>query len=261
LIELLVVIAIIAILAAMLLPALSQAKEKARMAQCFGNLRQVGLAARMYADDNRDTFFCLSGGYVPDGGKWTQTPDSEALLPADNLDAYWALGYYPYFNGNRRIFGCPNAKVVDEWREFGFNFPHSFWANSSYGLCQYLLMPYKDEGTQYGKSALGPLKLTSYVSPATTIFCQDATEQKLEGLDDTLGLFPGKKTILDQWASTSAYGTVYGGTDMTRGWWRHNKGSATLWVTGHVTRIREMARNEGVDYRWYTGERPNKMPK
>ena len=56
LIELLVVIAIVAILAAMLLPALARAKEASRSTQCLGQMRQVALAVRLYADSNNDEF-------------------------------------------------------------------------------------------------------------------------------------------------------------------------------------------------------------
>jgi prepilin-type N-terminal cleavage/methylation domain-containing protein/prepilin-type processing-associated H-X9-DG protein len=97
LIELLVVIAIIAILAAILFPVFAQAREKARQATCLSNLKQVGLALQMYAQDDDETL-------PPRNDNVSDFGDPKVYARIPNF-----LGSLLAYTKNRAIFACPSA--------------------------------------------------------------------------------------------------------------------------------------------------------
>jgi len=113
LVELLVVIAIIAILAAMLLPALSRAKQKGHQAACYSNLRQVALAAHLYMDDyNGGLFHHHEGWVLDDGTQVDQLPSSLAGVAGGGMgnsqaEKPWVIFFQPYLR-NRAVAFCPS---------------------------------------------------------------------------------------------------------------------------------------------------------
>jgi len=200
LIELLVVIAIIAILAAILFPVFARAREKARQASCQSNLKQIGLAFLMYAQDYDERIFFYSNG-----GGWFDCPLAPLVTPASSAEQiYWGNFLAPYAK-NRQIWCCPSAGSVDTFS--GLNADKV--RNSTYGLNGYV-----ENKT-----------LAVVVTPAEKIVAHDSWEARLDDNGDMYCPAANETINLTQHRGDPARIKEY---------WRHNDSANVLYFDGHV---------------------------
>jgi len=214
LIELLVVIAIIAILAAMLLPALSKAREKARAALCMSNLKQIGLACMFYMEDY-DGYAIHDGLSAYGGGSDVYM---RTLWPYLNFKSTNARPQAP-------VFDCPTLLGTGNLK---------LWYATDYGVNYTLCYNY------------GPLKSSRIKRPALTMMASDNLAGRHNGLPTYFTAAAADKNIYVhnsganylfcdahvEWKSklnTPAATINIGGTNWNAGFWYGGKAVSGTW--------------------------------
>ncbi len=199
LIELLVVIAIIAILAAMLLPALSSAKQKAWTISCNSNLHQIGLGMRMFADDNNE-LYPESGGYIPWG----------TIDTGGSGKASWMEQIFPY-TVNTNVYRCPGNVQLAAALQGPFNY---------FNGCNAAFLA---AGGQFAA-----VKSAAIMFPSAYVLGGDTA-----GIKTTTGLLTFYPDDADKDDYTQ--NCVGGAADpsITEAWQIHSKGQNVMFTDGH----------------------------
>ena len=197
LIELLVVIAIIAILAAMLFPVLARSRESGRKTVCLSNLRQIGVAFMLYADDFDESFPNTGDPYLWMGRRWR-----------------WPLQPYLAMAGTRD----PSAPS-DPSRSAGFT-PQILLCPSD------AVAPATWDSTSYAYSAAfyhTPAQVNAMATP--DLYAGAPPPCVTQGLADVA--FPSRKVLGGEWLTNHAAG-------VKDGWWGWGGARSYLFVDGHV---------------------------
>jgi prepilin-type N-terminal cleavage/methylation domain-containing protein/prepilin-type processing-associated H-X9-DG protein len=213
LIELLVVIAIIAILAAILFPVFARAREAARATSCKSNLKQIGLAVRMYSQDYDE---CLP--FRVNGREWNPaTPWTPAVV--DGM--YWGWFYEPYTK-NKQIFVCPST--VNNTLKINF---------SSYGING----RYMDGNNGGGNfPALPGIADAAVADPSGTIFAHDSPEERMDNNGDFLAHWGRGGTIPPAPCGQNAEQNP--SATQRQDYARHSEMSNVLYYDGHVKALK-----------------------
>ena len=231
LIELLVVIAIIAILAAMLLPALSKAKRKADQTACLNNLKQIGLFIQFYTDENKDVFPAHRNG----------SPCIDSADATISLNNWWGTAVIGYAQNLTNLFHCPAIK--GRQLENGATWDWAFDCHKvGYGINSFFDALWPSDGGSFDYAGFKFttrrwLKRTSVVSPVDNFLIGDA-QPGVNGTWSSSCWWPNACMIDKASASRG-----FEGVDQSR----HRKLGISVFTDGHAEARKDSQINPPVD--------------